>query len=181
MCSIDESLAEETTIQTADFYVSKNNNNSEIVSEKNIIYSKDRIDANYDGYSANIDSFTPESSPSYSPLESLVEAEDQIILNESLTRSPIKKISLDSANFFSRIDSKELKSPVFPRNILLSFPDDNLNCEKKANIINFDNYKILEKSDNYIHLLKTSSAENSINELELILGTVVRAYLFINV
>ena len=96
MCSIDESLAEETTIQTADFYASKNNNNSEIVSEKNIIYSKDRIDVNYDGYSANIDSFTPESSPSYSPLESLVEEEDQIILNESLTRSPINQISLDN-------------------------------------------------------------------------------------
>ena len=116
MRSIDEPLAEEPTIQTTDFCASKSNNNSAINSDKNIIYSEDRIDVNYDRYSANIESFTPESSPSYSPLESLVEEEDQIILNESLTRSPINQISLDSAKLLSEFDSKELKSPVFLRN-----------------------------------------------------------------
>jgi hypothetical protein len=111
---------------------------------------------------ANIGSFTAESSPSYSPLESLENEDDQVLINTSC--SP-----LEDSPIINSID--ELKSPIFPINYNTnSSYNFILNDQDKIKIERYFGYKILEKCNNYIQLQTISKERNSITEVELVLG-----------
>ena len=140
---MESSLLENTTIKT----------DCNILDEQN----------NFNEDATKIDSFTAESSPSYSPLESIENEEDQVLINTSC--SP-----LEDSPIINNID--ELKSPIFPINDYDTFsPNDFiLNEQDKIKIDRYFGYKILEKCNNYIQLQTNSKERNSITKVELVLG-----------
>jgi len=140
---VESSLLENTTIKT----------DCNILDEQN----------NFNEDATKIDSFTAESSPSYSPLESLENEEDQILINTSC--SP-----LEDSPIINNID--ELKSPIFPINDYNTFSSNDfiLNEQDTIKIDRYFGYKILEKCNNYIQLQTNPKERNSITKVELVLG-----------
>ena len=125
-------------------------------------FDKNKI--NGDQYSANIDSSTPDSSPSYSPLESFDNGEEQFLFDQSL--SFLEK----SPSPVTSNDLKESKSPFFPINNILSNCNMNLTCESRTNKNYCNNFEIIKRSNNYIQIEINSNELNSQKEVELVLG-----------